>query len=41
MTNISDVLDAPDPLSASRDQYVESIAKYEVKKREYLQAMGR
>ena len=40
-STISDVLDAQTLYQQSRDQYVESIAKYEVKKREYLQATGR
>ena len=40
-STISDVLDAQTFYQQSRDQYVESIAKYEVKKREYLQATGR
>ena len=40
-STISDVLDAQTLYQQSCDQYVESIAKYEVKKREYLQATGR
>ena len=40
-STISDVLDAQTLYQQSHDQYVESIAKYEVKKREYLQATGR
>ena len=40
-STISDVLDAQTLYQQSRDLYVESIAKYEVKKREYLQATGR
>lgn len=40
-STISDVLDAQTLYQKSCDQYVESIAKYEVKKREYLQATGR
>ena len=40
-STISDVLDAQTLYQQSRDQYVESIARYEVKKREYLQATGR
>lgn len=40
-STISDVLDAQTIYQKSCDQYVESIAKYEVKKREYLQATGR
>lgn len=40
-STISDVLDAQTLYQQSRDQYVESVAKYEVKKREYLQATGR
>lgn len=40
-STISDVLDAQTLYQQSRDQYVESIATYEVKKREYLQATGR
>lgn len=38
---ISDVLDAQTLYQQSRDQYVESVAKYQIKKREYLQATGR
>lgn len=40
-STISDVLDAQTLYQQSCDQYVESIATYEVKKREYLQATGR
>lgn len=40
-STISDVLDAQTLYQQSRDQYVESLAKYEVKKREYLQTTGR
>lgn len=40
-STISDVLDAQTLYQQSRDQYVESMAKYEVKRREYLQATGR
>ena len=40
-STISDVLDAQTLYQQSRDQYMESIAQYEVKKREYLQATGR
>ena len=40
-STISDVLDAQTLYQQSHDQYVESIATYEVKKREYLQATGR
>ena len=40
-STISDVLDAQTLYQQSHDQYVESLAKYEVKKREYLQATGR
>ena len=38
---ISDLLDAQTLYQQSRDKYVESIANYEVKKREYLQVTGR
>lgn len=40
-STISDVLDAQTLYQQSRDQYVESLAKYEIKRREYLQATGR
>ena len=40
-SSVSDVLDAQTLYQQSRDQYVESITNYEVKKREYLQATGR
>ncbi len=39
--SISDLLDAQTLFQQSRDKYVESLADYEVKKREYLQATGR
>lgn len=38
---MSDLLEAQTLYRQSRDQYVESYARYEVKKREYLQATGR
>lgn len=38
---MSDLLEAQTLYQQSRDQYVESYAQYEVKKREYLQATGR
>lgn len=38
---MSDLLEAQTLYQRSRDQYVESYAQYEVKKREYLQATGR
>ncbi len=38
---ISDLLDAQTLFQQSRDKYVESLADYEVKKREYLQTTGR
>ncbi len=38
---MSDLLEAQTLFQQSRDRYVESCAKYEVKKREYLQATGR
>lgn len=40
-STISDVLDAQTLYQQSRDQYVESVATYQIKKREYLQATGR
>ena len=40
-STISDVLDAQTLYQQSRDKYVESVAKYQIKKREYLQATGR
>ncbi len=39
--SISDLLDAQTLFQQSRDKYVESLADYEVKKREYLQTTGR
>lgn len=39
--SVSDLLDAQTLFQQSRDKYVESLADYEVKKREYLQATGR
>lgn len=41
IATISDLLDAQTLYRQSRDKYVESYTKYEVKKREYLQATGR
>lgn len=38
---MSDLLEAQTLYQQSRDKYVESYARYEVKKREYLQATGR
>lgn len=38
---MSDLLDAQTLFQQSRDKYVEAYARYEVKKREYLQATGR
>ena len=38
---MSDLLEAQSLYQQSRDNYVESYAQYEVKKREYLQATGR
>lgn len=38
---MSDLLEAQSLYQQSRDQYVENFARYEVKKREYLQATGR
>ncbi len=38
---MSDLLEAQTLFQQSRDRYVEAYAKYEVKKREYLQATGR
>lgn len=38
---MSDLLEAQTLFQQSRDKYVESYARYEVKKREYLQATGR
>lgn len=38
---MSDLLEAQSIYQQSRDQYVESYAQYEVRKREYLQATGR
>lgn len=38
---MSDLLEAQSLYQQSRDKYVESYARYEVKKREYLQATGR
>lgn len=38
---MSDLLEAQTLYQQSRDQYVESYAQYEIKKREYLQATGR
>lgn len=40
-STITEVLDAQTLYQQSCDQYVESVAKYEVKRREYLQATGR
>ena len=40
-STMSDLLDAQALYRQSRDKYVESLAQYEVKKREYLQATGR
>lgn len=41
MSTISDLLDAQTLYQQSRDRYVESVANYQVKKREYMQATGR
>ena len=38
---MSDLLEAQSLYQQSRDKYVESYARYEIKKREYLQATGR
>ena len=38
---MSDLLKAQTLFQQSRDNYVESYAQYEIKKREYLQATGR
>lgn len=41
ISTMSDLLDAQSLFQQSKDQYVDSYANYEVKKREYLQATGR
>lgn len=41
MSTISDLLDAQTLYQQSRDRLVESVANYQVKKREYMQATGR
>ncbi|KAA5440147.1 TolC family protein, partial [Bacteroides cellulosilyticus] len=38
---MNDLLDAQTLFQQSKDRYVESYARYEVKKCEYLQATGR
>jgi len=39
--SMSDLLEAQTLYRQSRDRYVEAYAKYQIKKREYLQATGR